>query len=193
MPLSSENIKLLKDIIEGRQEIFWHKWWEEKSAEFEQELGRTDYLKIKYGHLQGASEYLDKMDIAYTWSQKGRQIDYYSNFDKSLFDEEGKLKKEVLDKFWKGAIGLFNQGNYEQSMKIFNKMLSKALKSKNPQDFDELEFDLEGLIKLGESNFALACLKIIASLDTDDDLKFQAIQNAKTFIDEFNYNDNYSK
>ena len=182
MALSAENIQMLKDIIEGRKEIFWHKWWEENAKVFEQQLGRTDFLKIKFDHLNGVTQYLDKIGVDYTWSPQARKINTHAKFHKSMFDEEGKLKTNEIDRTWKGAIGIFNQSDTKQAMEIFNKMLSKALK--NSDDFNDLEYDLEGLFGLGEEDFSISCLKIIALLESDDDLILPAIQSAKNFIKE---------
>ena len=78
MSLSIEKIQILKDIIEGREEIFWHKWWEENAKEFEQQLGRTDFLRIKFEHLDGVAQYLDKIGVDYTWSPQARKINVHA-------------------------------------------------------------------------------------------------------------------
>ena len=182
MSLSAENIQILKDIIEGRKEVFWHGWWEENAGELEQQLGRTDFLKMKFGHLDGVAEYFDKIAVTYAWSPQGRKINAHAKYHKSMFDEEGKLKKNEIDRRWNGAIGIFNQGDVKQAMEIFNKILSEALK--NSEDFNDLEFDLQGLFGIGEEDFAMNCLKIIASLELDDDLMLPAIHIAKNFITE---------
>ncbi|SCW31765.1 hypothetical protein SAMN04487970_1002205 [Paenibacillus tianmuensis] len=166
--MSTENIQALKDIIEGKSSVWWHKWWRDHAVALEKELGRTDYLKLKHGRLTAVSEYLSKIGVSYIWSPKGRLAETYAKLDTSLLDEDGKLNEAALDEHWGGAIGLFKNGQADQSMKIFREMLYKIVESQNIVEFEELA-NCDILFELGENDFALACLKVISTIQTDDD------------------------
>ena len=53
MGISQETLSKLLDLLEGRVDLGWSKWWLLNSATIEEEFGRADFLKIKFHHCQG--------------------------------------------------------------------------------------------------------------------------------------------
>ena len=107
---------------------------------------------------------LKKQGIACVLSERARIIDAEADYADFLKDENGNLLKSRLDKTWKSALSLFNKGKIEESLNLFRKRLFLTLKSKNPQELDDLLFELEKLLKF-EKKFALACLELISEID----------------------------
>lgn len=170
MPMSSEKIQTLKEIVEGKSDLWWHKWWRDNAVDLEKELGRTDYLKLKHGRLTAAAEYLKKNNVSFEWSQKGRLAETYSLLGDNLLDENGKLDFNKLDKYWGGAISLFHDGQIDKSMALFEDRLYQIIKSQDVTAFEEMATE-DILFRLGETDFALACLRTIVNLKSDERFK----------------------
>ncbi|WP_347254195.1 hypothetical protein [Leminorella grimontii] len=163
-------MQTLKEIIEGKSDIWWHQWWRDNAAALDKELGRTDYLKLKHGRLTAAAEYLKKNSVSFEWSQKGRLAETYSLLGDNLLDENGKLDFNKLDKHWGGAISLFHDGQVDKSMALFEDRLYQIIKSQDEITFGEMATG-DILLQLGETDFALACWRTIINIQSDERFK----------------------
>lgn len=192
LSVSQTTIQNLVNLVEGKVQIGWSKWWLQHAATLESEFGRADFLKIKFKHCKGASEYLTKLGVPHTLSKRASIIDAEADYHDSMKDEKGNLCKSALNKTWDGAIEQFHNGNTDKSIAIFKNKLALALRSGQHEKLNDLTFDIEKMMA-SEKEFALACMRVIADIDiskndlleTYDDLLNDAIDRAREIVSEF--------
>jgi hypothetical protein len=180
------NIKYLnyfKDLIEGKEVVTWKVFWKENSKDFEKDLSRTDFLKLKFNKIDFGEQILKENNIPFTWSSKGKQQKVWANLHESVCDENGKPLLSFRRKAFSGAFGAYLDNKYELSTNKIKKHIKNILNEKDQIQrsnlLNDAEFDAEVFLDEGYNEFAFSVLQEISEIETFDDLLIPAIQYAK--------------
>jgi hypothetical protein len=183
--LRADFLQYFKDLLEGHAEIGWHAWFRQHEAELIQDLPRMEFLQLKFHNLDEAEKQLNKAGIAYDVSPHGRRERYYALLHPNVLDETGRPTEEFLRRRYGGAVGDFMDGNFDSGRKALKSQLAKIKRRPPLERAEEMGafcFDGEIAFQLGNREFGLAILELIAALPPGDDLLDPAINRARELL-----------
>lgn len=182
MSLEPAFAQYFKDLIEGRDVPQWHPWWRAHRSEVEAALGRTDYLKLKFGGVKAAANYLTKIGVAYEWTTAGKRAHLWSQLHRDFVDEHGRPKPELRRKAYGGAIAAFEDGDSAageaQLVKVMRKVRRLRDDNERAGELESLQFDGEMLCDEGHPA-GIPLLRAVARWTSDSDLDRAAVEFAQ--------------
>ncbi len=189
--MNDNDLKYFKDLIEGKTDITWKVFWKSNEKRLKESLTRQDFLKLKFGKLQRASEILNENNISFQWTKKADYHLSISNLSDSVCDKNGYPIIEIQRNLFNGAVGDFIDGNIEIGRIKFANYLADIQKMDNmveqSEQINDLEFDAESFIKQGNIQVGIEMLKLlVATFDNENDLIQPAIDYAKHEIKRIN-------
>ncbi len=189
--MNENDLKYFKDLIEGKTDITWKVFWKLNEKRFKKNLTRQDFLKLKFGKLERASEILNENNISFQWTEKADYHLSISNLSDGVCDENGYPIVEIQRKLFNGAVGDFIDGNIETGRIKFANYLEDIQQMGNmveqSERIKELEFDAVSFIKQGNIEVGIEMLKLlVATFDNENDLIQPTIDYVKTEIKRIN-------
>jgi hypothetical protein len=183
MPVTAEHLRYFKSLIEGEDVEPWHMWWPLHESEL-QDLVRTDYLKLKFEKVRAAATFLEKAQIPFTWSARGKRAARFADFDPSILGPEGLPTAEHVRSLFGGAVAAFEDGDTTRGEKLVKSLIEKLRRKKDEvaraDGVNELELDAEYLLELGsgEREAGIAILRAVSEWK-DDCLTDAAVRAAR--------------
>ena len=183
MSLPPRAVQELKSMIRGDADLTWHVWWAANEEGLEQRLPRLEFLKLKFGRLDGAAELLVAAGEPVEWSPRGRRLSAWSKLHRDAVDADGRPRAELRKMAYNGALAAFGRGDESEGLANITRFVGATVRrgrqSDRGQILGELVLDAEMLAADGNRRGALLIAKEVSNLaETPDDLS-PAIAHAK--------------